>query len=209
MGRHRTRKLASVKSIARFSIALGTFVCLNDLATAEMKLVLSGHEASPIVRFELSGTSVTEPSHSGTYLGHVFHFDDGSHAFPSEITNSKVILGGYPLADGGGTISNLTRNVTSPITAIALQGSRLFPRDGFGVGFNPSLPFNTDDVFGWSGSGHIDLSISNLTFSDLTAGTYSGTTIVGGFMGTLTIVPEPSLTSLLVVGFCCVIHRLR
>jgi hypothetical protein len=195
-----------MNTIVRLSIvAVAVSVCLNDRANAEMSMILSGDKASPIVSFELSGTSISEPGPSFTYLGHVFRLDDDSEPFPPEITNANVILGGYTIVDGGGTISNLTRNVTSPITAIGLQGRKLIP--GFGVGFKPSLPLNAGDVVGWSGSGHIDLSISNLKFGDLTPGTYAGTAIIGGFSGSLTIVPEPSLSSLLVV--CCIAGALR
>lgn len=189
-----------MKSIAPLSIVVTVLsVCLSERANAEMFMILKGERSSPIVSFELSGTSIVESRlGGGTYLGHTFRLDDDRDAFPPEITNANVIFGGYTIVDGGGTISNLTRNVTSPITAIVLQGQKLIP--GFGVAFRPSLPYRTEDVFGWEGSGQIDLSISSLTFGDLRAGTYTGTFLIGEFSGTLTIVPEPSLASLMVIG---------
>jgi hypothetical protein len=197
-----------MKSIVRLIIfALAVSACVSHRANAEMIMILKGDKTSPIVSFELSGTSISEPRLAGgTYQGQTFIMDEDSRAFPPEIINGNTILGGYTIVDGGGTISNLTRNVTSPITAIVLRGRTFLP--GFGVGFSPSLPLNTADVVGWSGSGHIDLSISKLTFGDLTPGTYTGTAITGGFAGTLTIVPEPT-PSLLVIGVGCLAGMLR
>ncbi len=172
----------------------------NAFAHGEMNLRLSGQPGSPLVAYSLTGTSTATTSFSSAFIGKVFDVNDGSDPFPPQITNPSVPFGIYPLVTGGGAVVNQTTGESSSVIAVTLQDSGLFGVARFGVDCRPNLHVAAGNVFAWSGSGVIDLTISNLTFSDLTKRLSTGFAFVGGLSGTLTIVPEPATGLSLALG---------
>jgi hypothetical protein len=181
---------------------LGLYFPWLPAATAEMTMTLSGQPSSPLVAFSLAGTSTAISSFGSPFTGQVFDVSDGSDLFPPEITNASSPFGIYALASGGGTVSNLTAGLSSPVTGLALQDAGLFGVARFGAGFSVSQQLMAGDVYAWSGAGTIDLGMSGLTFNDLIQGASLGVSEVGGLDGRLVIVPEPSahLLALLLIA---------
>jgi hypothetical protein len=171
---------------------LGLYFPWLPAATAEMTMTLSSQPGSPLVAFSLAGTSTAISSFGSPFTGQVFDVNDGSDLFPPEITNASAPFGIYALASGGGTVSNLTAGLSSPVTSIVLQDAGLFGVARFGAGFSLSQQLMAGDLYAWSGAGTIDLGISGLTFNDLIQGASPGISQVGGLTGRLLIIPEPS-----------------
>jgi len=192
------RSIAGIRAVA----VVLAFYCVwpGGQASGDMILTLTGQPGSALVAFTLAGTSTATSNFGTPYLGKVFDVNDGSDLFPPEITNANAPFGIYALASGGGTVSNLTAGTSSAVTGVTLQDTQLFGVARFGVDFSPSQSVAVGDSFVWSGAGTFDLSISNLTFSDLSQGSSTGTTQVGGLPGTLIIVPEPATSTSLILS---------
>lgn len=183
-----TRTIALFLSAAVIGLGVG---CPES--SAQMTMTLSGSPGSSVIGYEISGSSIASSSF-GPFVGMVFDMSLGEEPFPAEVTTPPLYeFGVYPLASGGGTVTNLTSSQTRPVTGVGLQDSALFGVARFGVDFDPGLTIAAGDTLEWTGSGAFDLAPSGVTFDQFVPGVYPGDSfVVGGFKGILIIVPEPA-----------------
>ena len=192
----------NMKLVRRYALAAGIVLsaafCPGKL-NAQLQMTLSGTPGSPIITATFSGSSTTT-SGSGSVSGVGWTFLPSLfNPFAPQITGGD--FGVFNFIGGSATIS--INGAPQNIAGVFLQDSSNSPTPGserFGAtGFSYSL--SAGQVFQWTGTATFNVGGKGLTFSDFNPGTTGPIPMdLGGIMGQLTVVPEPSSVGLLLAA---------
>jgi len=175
------------------SVVLSVALCSEKL-NAQLQMTLSGTPGSSIITATFSGSSTATGSGSVSGIGWTF-LPSLYNPFPPQVTGGD--FGVFNFVGGAATVS--INGATQNIAGVFLQDSSNSPSPGserFGAtGFSYTL--SAGQLFQWSGTATFNVAGKGLTFSDFSPGTTGAIPMdIGGIMGQLTIVPEPSSLSL-------------